>query len=255
MTEKRNIIPGLLEENLPDQNPEQPLRYTPEPGIEPSVEQGIKPVNALSLVQVESTPEIRPAQLQPDSDCIKHKPAERRGLKYLLRDVLSVVISAVIIAAALKAFVIDSRVVPTGSMIPTIQEGDRVIILELPYFLGKTPARQDVVVFSAPEEEEFEKGEDLLKRVIGLPGDTVEVRDGLVFVNGEALDEPYINEQPTYNKLFEGTVPADCYIMLGDNRNRSDDSHLWENPYIPFSDIKGKVILCYWPLSHLGPVE
>jgi len=177
---------------------------------------------------------------------------ENRGFEYMLRDVLSVVISAVVIAMLLKAFVVDSRIVPTNSMYPTIEGGDRVIMLKFPYYFGFLPERQDVVVFAAGEE--FDSEEDLLKRVIGLPGDIVEVKGGNVFVNGEAITEPYIYEPPVY-RYDAVTVPEECYFMLGDNRNRSRDSHMWNNPFVPFSDIKGKVVLCYWPLPHLGLVK
>jgi signal peptidase I len=285
----------LLKEQLPDQAQEQPCKHALEydavqgiesenvnvlQGIEPEntdVLQGIEPENkdivqsikleigdawqdikqasvlTVELMQVESASEIKSFQLRSYSSHIKSNQAEQRGFKYLLKDVLNVVVSAVLIAVLLKSFVIDSRIVPTGSMIPTIHGGDRVIMLELPYFFGKTPVRQDVVVFAAPAE--FGVNEDWLKRVIGLPGDTVEVKNGLVYINGEVLNEPYINEPPTYYKLFEDTVPDGCYIMLGDNRNNSLDSHMWDNPYVPFSAIKGKVVLCYWPISRFRIVE
>lgn len=182
------------------------------------------------------------------------KPARqgKRGFKYMLRDVLSVVISAVVIAMVLKTFVVDSRIVPTSSMYPTIEAGDRVIILKFPYYFGGTPSRQDVVVFAAGAE--FDSEEDLLKRVIGLPGDTVEVKESKVYVNGEALAETYVSEAPLYD-FAAVQVPENCYFMLGDNRNRSRDSHMWVDPFVPFESIKGQVVLCYWPLNHLGAVE
>ncbi|MCL1816125.1 MAG: signal peptidase I, partial [Clostridiales bacterium] len=158
----------------------------------------------------------------------------RRGFKYLLLDVLSVLVSAIVIAVILKTFVVDSRIVPTGSMIPTINVGNRVIILKLPYFFGKTPKLQDVVVFTAPAE--FESKEDLLKRVIGLPGDTVEVKNNYVYVNGEPLTEEYLNAAPLYD-YGKVKVPEGHYFMMGDNRNHSRDSHLWEDPFVPLSDI------------------
>ena len=230
MTEERNRIPGIIIERAPE--------AAPGPGMVPA--------------DAEATTPIQAAQILPGDKPAGPKAAERRGFKYLLWDVLSVVVSAIIIAAALKLFVVDSRIVPTGSMIPTINAGDRVIILKLPYILGKTPNCQDVVVFAAPEE--FGTQEDLLKRVIGTPGDTVEVREGLVYVNGVALDEPYLAEQSIKN--FEKvTVPEGCYFMMGDNRNHSRDSTMWNDPFVPFSDIKGRVLVCYWPMGHWGIIE
>ncbi|MCL1906094.1 MAG: signal peptidase I [Clostridiales bacterium] len=188
----------------------------------------------------------------PDNGQKEIKPAGRRVFLHLLRDVLSVVVSAVIIAFVLKTFVVDSRFVPTGSMTPTIYGGDRVVFLKLPYYFGKPPARLDIMVLASGERLISE--DDLLKRVIGLPGDTVEIKNGLVYINGEALPEPYLNEQPLYY-FEEVTVPQDCCFMLGDNRNHSTDSHLWDDPFVPFSDIKGKVLLRYWPLSHIGIIN
>lgn len=177
---------------------------------------------------------------------------KKQGSKNMLRDILGVIISAVLISFALKMFVLDSRIVPTSSMVPTIDAGDRIIMLRFPYFFGGRPQTQDVVVF-APNEE-FESNDDLLKRVIGLPGDVVEVKENKVFVNGAALSEPYLNESPQY-EYGPVTVPEGCYFMLGDNRNRSRDSHMWDDPFVPFSSVKGKVVLCYWPTNHIGKVE
>ena len=270
MTDERNVFAGIFMENQPSAVQEQKLSQTVAEAeaeadkavcIEPQCEESM---SEAANGQEEPTPEeptiegstpegSTPEEPTPEDPTPEDPtPTERGGFMYLLRDILSVVISAIVIAVALKAFVVDSRIVPTGSMIPTIHEGDRVIILRLPHLFGKRPARQDVVVF-APGEE-FGNDDDLLKRVIGLPGDTVEIKSGLVYVNGEALDEPYINE-PRRKDYDEVTVPEDCYFMLGDNRNHSRDSAMWLNPFVPFSDIKGKVILRYWPIRDFGIVE
>ena len=240
MTEDHKALTGMFEDEKPQ---------------EQDIAQAVTIAEAEREVAEEPQTEkhqIEEPQSEPESIQEEAKPAERSSFVHLLRDVLSVIISAVVIAVVLKAFVVDSRFVPTGSMIPTIHDGDRVIFLKLPYYFGKTPARQDVVVFASGDK--LISDDDLLKRVIGLPGDTVEVKNGLVYVNDKALTEPYISA-PRERDFGKVTVPEGCYFMMGDNRNHSTDSTMWNNPFVPFSDIKGKVLLCYWPISNWGIIE
>jgi len=193
----------------------------------------------------ENTPE-------PEKNLELPNPTGQYIIWRFLKDVFSVIILAVIIALLLKTFVLDSRIIPTGSMIPTINAGDRVIFLKLPYKLGKMPARSDVMVFFS--EEELIKDDDIIKRVIGLPGDTVAIIDGVVYINGEVLSEPYVNERRKKD-FAQVSVPAECCFMMGDNRNHSYDSTMWEYPFVPFSAIKGRVWLRYWPIKHFGLVK
>ncbi|MCL1975467.1 MAG: signal peptidase I [Firmicutes bacterium] len=250
MTEKRNTIPGVFMKDLPKALQEQANEQ-----VMTGVNAGESADNQANIFGDTNYEAIDIGQIaKQELESVTEKPAdtEKHGIKYFIKDVLSVVISAVVIAVVLKSFVIDSRIVPTGSMKPTIIEGDRVIILKLPYLFGAVLEHQDVVVFAAGEE--FGSDEDLLKRVIGLPGDTVEVKDGLVYVNGSALYEPYILEPP-YKNFEMVTVPEGCYFMMGDNRNHSRDSTMWIDPFVPSSAIKGKVLLCYWPVTHWGLVK
>jgi len=243
MTEEQNGITRPDEEQ-----PEHQLAGEPEVAAQVAVQD----TDTAAPPKVAADMYMQQAKVVPYAKHNQPKPAERSGFKYLLKDILSVVISAVVIAIVLKTFVLDSRIVPTGSMVPTINEEDRIIMLKFPYYFGNTPARQDVVVLAAGPE--FGVKEDLLKRVIGLPGDTVEVTGGKVYVNGTALVEPYLNALPNY-EYGPVTVPDHCYFMLGDNRNNSNDSHMWQEPFVPFSSIKGKVVLCYWPLKDFGPIK
>ena len=167
-----------------------------------------------------------------------------------IKEMLIILICAIALAVVVKGFLVDSRAIPSSSMVPTIEIGDRVVLWKLAYVFGD-PERGDIVVFDAPAE--LHENDDLIKRVIGLPGDTVEIADGFVYINGEALEENYLAERPDY-EYGPVTVPDDCYFMMGDNRNNSIDSHEWSNPFLPEDNIKGKAIFRYWPVSRIGGI-
>lgn len=131
-----------------------------------------------------------------------------------------------------------------SSMNPTLQHGQYLLINNFSYYLNE-PERGDIIVFNHPNNEL-----NLIKRVIGLPGDKVEITNQTVKVNGQLLNEPYIKAPPTYDGTW--TVPDGNYFVLGDNRNSSSDSHTWQ--YLPKSNIVGKAIAIYWPFSDWGEV-
>ena len=155
---------------------------------------------------------------------------------------------AVILAWFITTFLIVNAKVPTGSMKNTINEGDRVIANRLSYMLSD-PERFDIVVFKFPDNEK----EYFIKRIIGLPGETVEIKDGKVYIDGsdEPLDDSFIAEPmlPEADAVYE--VPENCYFMLGDNRNNSADSRRWVNKYVKREKILGKAVLKYFPRIEL----
>jgi len=161
----------------------------------------------------------------------------------LLKDVLY----GVLLWLLIITFVGQVREVPTGSMEPTILVGDRFWTDKLFLRFG-TISRGDIVVFDPP----FPTSYPYIKRVIGLPGETVEVRDGKVFINGEPLDEPYIAEAPRYT-YGPVEIPADQYFVLGDNRNLSNDSHEWG--LLSRDRIIARAVYRIWPLSRIGPIQ
>lgn len=167
-------------------------------------------------------------------------------LKAFIKEIVSIVVVAFVLAMILRTFVIEGRVIPTGSMLPTIQLQDRVMVNKFIFYF-KDPARGDIVVFEPPAS--IGQHEDYIKRIIGLPGETVEVKGGKVYIDGQALDEPYIAEPPSY-EYGPVKVPDGCYFVMGDNRNMSYDSHLW-NGWLTRDHIKGKAFLTYWPPSHI----
>lgn len=153
---------------------------------------------------------------------------------------IAVIIFAILFSFILHAFVIVNATVPTSSMENTIMAGDRVIGSKL-YYLRHDPQRGEIIMFDFPDDPTIL----YIKRVIGLPGDHIEITGGVVYVNGEALDEPYLNVV-TEGEWGPYDVPEGCYFMLGDNRNDSADSRYWKNTYLTRDGIVGKAVLKYW---------
>jgi signal peptidase I len=131
------------------------------------------------------------------------------------------------------------------SMMPTLQEGEYVIINKLAYYFDE-PERGDIIVLHFPND----RSRDFIKRVIGLPGDEIEIGSREVRVNGVLLQEPYINAPPEYSGQW--VVPEGEYFVLGDNRNNSSDSYTWS--FLPHEDIVGKAWVIYWQPSNWGLV-
>jgi signal peptidase I len=156
---------------------------------------------------------------------------------------------SVAVFLALRVAVVEAYVVPTGSMRPTIVEGDRVLGSKFHYRFF-APERGDVVVFRPPEAvtRAGDRADRYLKRVVAVGGDTVEVRDGTVRVNGEIVDEPWIAAPPAY-RMDPVRVPEGQLFVLGDNRNESFDSHAWG--FLDQDRLLARVFACYWPLDHL----
>ncbi|MGE5417528.1 MAG: signal peptidase I [Acidobacteriota bacterium] len=163
----------------------------------------------------------------------------------ILKEILGILVVAFVLAMTLRTFVIDARVVPTGSMLPTIQLKDRLLVDKVtPHFVDLK--RGDIIVFKPPEGISVK--EDLVKRLIGLPGDKIEVKDNTVFVNNTPLDEPYLAQRPNYD-YGPVTVPPNSLFMMGDNRNSSYDSHLW-GVWLTRDHVIGRAFAIYWPTNH-----
>ncbi|MGI5891949.1 MAG: signal peptidase I [Bacillota bacterium] len=177
---------------------------------------------------------------------------DKKKSSSIIKEMIIIIVLALVIAFVIKGFIIDSRIVPTPSMYPTVHVGDRVLMNRLAYIGDSTPQRGDIVVFTGPEDAGVDG--DLLKRVIGLPGDVVEVKNNQVYINNEPYQEDYLAEIPTY-EYGPVKVPSGHYFMMGDNRNKSADSHYWQDPFIDESAIKGKVFLLYWPLERLAVIS
>jgi signal peptidase I len=159
-------------------------------------------------------------------------------MKSQFRQVLAVVLIAVGVFFLLRVTV-QSFVVVGSSMEPSLEDGQRLLVNKVVYDL-RQPQRGEIIVFHQPNGGNV----DLIKRIIALPGDTVEIKDGAVYINGSAIDEPYIKAAPSYTMAKE-EIPAGEYFVLGDNRNNSNDSHSWGE--LPEQNIIGKAWLSIWP--------
>jgi len=161
-------------------------------------------------------------------------------------EVVVIVAAAFVLALLIQQFVIKPYVIPSPSMEPTLVEGDRVLVNRLSYHF-REPERGDIIVFRPPGSED---SEPFIKRVVAVGGDTVAVRNGVLWVNGEAQDEPYVKEYPILEDFPEVSIAPGYVWAMGDNRNNSGDSRMFG----PVSEeaIIGVAFAIYWPPGDLG---
>ncbi len=173
------------------------------------------------------------------------RPAPKKGggaIEYLV----ILLVSFALVFGFVRPFVMEAFWIPSGSMIPTLEIGDRVLVNKFIYRF-REPERGDVVVFRSVDNN----GEDLIKRVVGLPGDKVAVRGGRLFLNGEPQKEPYTNKKLPDRSFFEKTtVPKGHVFVMGDNRGNSADSRVF-GP-LPKKNIEGEAFLRFWPPDRIG---
>ena len=171
------------------------------------------------------------------------KPFKKKSLWKELWEYVKMILFVVIVVLVVDNFLLINAVIPSESMENTIMTGDRIFGNRLAY-LFDDPERFDIVIFKYPDDE----SQRFIKRVIGLPGETVEIREGKVYINGSdtPLDDSFTPETPVGN-FGPYTVPEGCYFMLGDNRNNSRDSRMWDNTYVKKEKILGKAVLRYFP--------
>ena len=184
-------------------------------------------------------------QFHTESIPDKVETEKRPGFLRFVIDVLETLILSVILFAAINT--VSARIrVDGSSMEPTLHSGEFVIVNKLSYKFSE-PMIGDVIVFHFPRDPE----QEYIKRVIGLPGERVEIRDGDVYVNDRPIEEDYIAADPAYDIISE--VPEDSLFVLGDNRNNSSDSHNW-GP-VPLDFVVGKAVLVYWPPTEWGFID
>jgi signal peptidase I len=170
------------------------------------------------------------------------------------------------LAFAIRTAVVEPFKIPSGSMIPTLQVGDYILVLkfwyglrvpfvEKPLVTWQHPRRGDVVVFTRPDDPN--SAIHIIKRVIGLPGDTIEVRGGHPLINGSPLQEPYAQWAEggnTDGDIGPITIPVGKVMLLGDNRDRSKDSRFWTDPLLDETRIKGRAVIVFWSWDSLSRI-
>jgi signal peptidase I len=184
--------------------------------------------NNLDNFRTEELPEPTPSE----------KPGRPAWLTFLTETLQTIILAVVLY------FLIDSVIarvrVENISMLPTLQPGEFILVNKMAYKLGSLHTG-DIVIFHFPQDPT----QDYIKRVIGVPGDTVTVQGGKVYVDNRPLTEPYISAAPQYTGSW--TVPSDQLFVLGDNRNQSSDSHSWG--FVPLGNLVGRALVVYWPLD------
>ncbi|MGQ9837751.1 MAG: signal peptidase I [Cyanobacteriota bacterium] len=198
-----------------------------------------------------SLPKPNPPQLPLPTGSVSYGWWQRH------RENVLTILLALLLAFGIRTFVAEARWIPSNSMLPTLEEGDRLVVEKVSYRFHP-PHRGDIIVFYPPAKLNFDGA--YIKRVIGLPGERMRIADGVVFINGIPLQEDYIYASPDYScpgercpgietQGFDFLVPPKSYFVMGDNRNDSQDSHVWG--FLPEENIIGNTIFRFWPPNRL----
>jgi signal peptidase I len=200
------------------------------------------------------------ARLDAEREEAARREAKEHARVRSLVEWVAVIVGALVVALVVKTFLFQAFYIPSASMEPTLEEGDRVLVNKLSYDLHDVH-RGDVVVFELPDDEVGPDGiKDLIKRVIGLPGDTIETRDGAVYINDRRLKEPYLPDGTVTGDPADGnnpaierqTIPDGMVFVMGDNRDNSHDSRYADRGPIPVDSIVGRAFVLVWPPDDLG---
>lgn len=170
-----------------------------------------------------------------------------------LRENILILGVALGLSLLIRIFIAEPRYIPSDSMVPTLEIGDRLVVEKVSYRLN-SPQFGDIIVFTPPQQlqvQGYTKDQAFIKRIIGEPGQQIEIRNGQVYLDNQPIPEEYIAEPPEYN-WGPNSVPDGQYFVMGDNRNDSNDSHIWG--FLPQNNIIGRAVLRFWPLDRLGQI-
>ena len=162
-----------------------------------------------------------------------------------IKDWIVSILIAVVLAFFIRYFIVELYMVEGPSMRPTLVDGERLVVNKFIYRF-KEPEKGEVLIFKFPKDP----SRDFIKRVIAVAGDTIEIKEGRVYVNGQLLNEPYILER-TRSSYPLSSVPQGTIFVMGDNRNNSEDSRFADVGFVPLNMIKGKAMMIFWPLDHI----
>ena len=176
----------------------------------------------------------------------REKKKRKAGVAEL---VFTALVAFVLVFGFVRPFVVEAYRIPTESMVPTLEVGDRVLANKFIYRFTD-PERQDIVVFDSVDEDD---DQTLIKRVVGVAGDEIQVQGGVLYVNGEAQDEPYLNDADLSRGFYGPTVVPEGHIfVMGDNRGNSADSRVF-GP-LPLENLKGEAFMRFWPVSNISTI-
>ncbi len=165
------------------------------------------------------------------------------------RDWLVSIVVAVVLAFLIRTFIVELYIVDGPSMLPTLESQERLVVNKFIYRF-RPPEHGEILVFRYPRDP----SRDFIKRVIAVPGDSIEIKDHRVFLNDQLLSEPYIRE-PTLSTYPKAVVPDGTVFVMGDNRNNSEDSRFVDVGFVPYDLIKGKAMLVFWPVSNFKTLQ
>jgi signal peptidase I len=191
------------------------------------------------------TEEKRPRDQDLQTGATREKPRTPKKVGGFLEFVIILAVAFALVFGFVRPFVLEAFRIPSESMVPTLEVGDRVFVNKFIYRFTE-PERGDIVVFESVSGGE----EDLIKRIVGVAGDEIEVRSGTLLVNGEEQEEPYLNKELPFNGSYEPTeVPEGEVFVMGDNRANSADSRVF-GP-LPVENIEGEAFMRFWPVSEI----
>lgn len=170
------------------------------------------------------------------------------------RDNIQILAIALVMALVIRLVIAEPRYIPSDSMLPTLHVGDRLVVEKISYRF-RPPAQGDIVVFDPPEQLQtlgFHGDQAFIKRIIGEPGQTIQIHQGKVYINQQPLLESYIAEPPHY-EMPPVQIPDESYFVMGDNRNNSNDSHVWG--FLPKTNIIGRAVFRFWTPDRAGRVD
>ncbi|ABO50566.1 signal peptidase I, Serine peptidase, MEROPS family S26A [Desulforamulus reducens MI-1] len=180
-------------------------------------------------------------RLDPHND----EQKETKPKKSVIREMLESVVIAVLLAAVIRLFILEPFFIPSGSMEPNLMIGDRIIVSKITYHL-KEPQRGDIIVFKFP----LDPSRNFVKRLIAKGGETVEIKNSVLYINNQPIEENYLPKGLKFKDFGPEIVPEGHYFMMGDNRNNSDDSRVWG--FLDKELIIGKAEVIYWPLNRIS---
>lgn len=181
------------------------------------------------------------------------KETKKTPLTKSIWENVQIIAIALVLAFVIRTFIAEPRYIPSDSMLPTLEQGDRLVVEKVSYHVHP-PQKGDIVVFEPPwqlQQQGYQKDQAFIKRIIGTPGDIITVADGTVYINNQPLFEDYIFEAPHYN-LPPLKVPLGQLFVMGDNRNNSNDSHIWG--FLPERKIIGRAIFRFFPVNRMGAI-